>query len=155
MSRIYTAVFNSVNVSAQQDLISVLAGAAMGFRLHEIGLSQSSLVSDANEKEWNLTLKSGATTAGSVGVAPTPVPLDFGDPIATAVARTNDTTIASSGTIVTHYAWNWNVRVPFQYIWTPETRPMMRISRRCVFGLLTTPLATTVCSGYIVFEEMG
>jgi hypothetical protein len=151
----YTALFSSVAVAAQQDLLSIVAGAARSVRIHEIGLSQSSFLSDANEKEWALILKSGATTAGSVGTAPTPVPLDFGDGAATAVVRANDTTIANTGTIVNHYAWNWNVRMPFQYIWTPESRPILRVSRRMVLGLLTTPSASTTCSGYIVFEEIG
>jgi hypothetical protein len=155
MSRFYTAQFTSVAVAAQQDLLSLVAGSACGFRVHELGLSQSTDVSDANEKEWSLVFKAGATTAGSGGTTPTPVPNDFGDAAATATAHANDTTIATAGTIVTHYTWNWNVRVPFQYIWTPETRPVMRVSRRCVFGLLTTPSASTTCSGYIVFEELG
>ena len=155
MPRVYTVEFNAVALSAQQDLISLLAGTNQPVIMMELGLSQSTDVSDANEKEWNLVLKSGATTAGSAGSSYTPVPIDFGDSAAGATARTNDTTIASAGTIVTHLAWNWNVRVPFQYIWMPETRIVIRPARRIVFGLATTPNAATTCSGYAVFQEIG
>jgi hypothetical protein len=155
MGRIYTARFGAVALTAQQDLLSLLAGSNCALRIHEIGLSQVTNTGDANEKEWNLLIKSGATTAGSGGTAPTPGQNDFGDAAATATARANDTTVATAGTIVTHYSWNWNIRIPFQYIWTPETRIVIRPARRIVFGLGTTPAASTTCDGFIVFEEMG
>lgn len=154
---VYTASFTSVAVAAQQDLLSLLASSTIPFQIHEIGLSQITNVGDANEKEWSLLFKSGATTAGSGGSVPTPTPSRYGisTSAAVTVAHANDTTLATAGTSITHYAFNWNIRAPFQYIFTPETRLLMPASRRFVFGLATTPSASTTCSGYIVFEELG
>lgn len=153
--RFYTASFTAVALTAQQDLISLLAGSNQAVILYELGLSQLTQLGNANEYEWSLLLKSGQTVAGSGGTTVAPVAIDFGDSAAGATARYNDTTIAGTGTIVTHYPWYWNVRGPFQYIWTPETRPIMRPARRCTFSLATTPAASTTCSGYIVFAEAG
>jgi len=155
MPRIYTSQFSGVAVTAQQDLLSILAGAACGVVLYEFGLSQSTEVGDAQEEGLSIVFKEGATAAGSVGSAPAMVPLDLGDAAATAVVRANDTTIAGTGTIVTHYSWNWNVRVPFQYIWIPELRPVLRVGRRAVIGLLTTPADSITMSGYLTFGEIG
>jgi hypothetical protein len=155
MGRIYTAQFNGVAVTAQQDLLSILNGAVGTVLVHEIGFSQSTEVGDAQEEGLSILCKQGATSAGSAGSAPTPIPRDVTDAAAASVARANDTTPASAGTIVTHYAWNWNVRVPFQYIWTPETRPVVKASRRIVFALMTTPADSITMSGYVVFEEVS
>lgn len=149
----FTSRFDAVSVTAVQDLLSIVAGAARAVKIHEIGFSQATKLSDANESEVLLIMRSGQTTAGSVGTAPAMVPLDFGDAAATATVRANDTTQANTGTIVQHYSWYWNVRAPFQYIWTPESRPTLRVSRRATFELKTT--ITMTMAGYIVFEEIG
>ena len=153
MARIYTAQFSAVAVTAQQDLLSLLAGTNTPCVVHEIFLSQSTNVGDANEKELSIVVKQGATTAGSVGTAPTPIPRDVDDSAAAAVARANDTTIAGTGTIVTTHSWNWNTRIPFQVLFTPELRPYVKGARRLVVGLLTTPGASTTMSGYITWSE--
>lgn len=154
--RLYTIQFNAVAVTAQQDLFEIAVSSTRIIRLHELGLSQVSEVGDAQEEGLAILMKSGQTTTGSGGSAPTPVPLDFGDAAAaTTAVAVNNTTKATAGTIVTHYAWNWNLRVPFQYIWTPESRPIMRASRRMTIELATTPADSITLSGYMVVEELG
>ena len=153
MARIYTAQFTSVAVAAQQDLLSLVAGTNTPIVVHEIFLSQSTNVGDAGEKELSIVIKQGATVAGSVGTAPTPIPRDVDDSAAAAVARANDTTIANTGTIVTTHAFNWNTRVPLQILFTPELRPYAKGARRMVVGLLTTPAVSTTMSGYITWSE--
>lgn len=155
MGRMYTVQFTGVAVTAQQDFFEIVAGAAAGVIIHEIGLSQSTEVGDTMEEGLSILLKSGSTTSGSGGTAPTPVVLDFGEAAATATTEVNNTTKATVGTIVTHYAWNWNIRMPFQYIWTPESRPCLRVSRRMTVELATTPADSITVSGYLVFEEIG
>lgn len=153
--RIYTAQFTGVAVAAQQDLLSIVAGAACGCKLIRFGISQSSEMGDSAEEGLSIVLKSGATSAGSGGSAPAMIPADFGDAAATATVRANDTTPAGTGTIVTHNAWNWNIRVPFEHIWLPEDRPVIRVSRRFVIGLLTTPADSITMSGFIEWAEEG
>ena len=155
MSRIYTAQFNGVAVTAQQDLFEIVAPSTGVVLIHELGLSQLTEIKDAEEEMLLILLKSGQTTTGSGGSAPTKVPRLFGDAAASATVAANNTTKATAGTIVTHYNWHWNVRVPFQMIWTPETRPVLSPSRRGTVELATTPADSVTVGGYIVWEAIG
>lgn len=102
-----------------------------------------------------IQLKSGQTTSGSGGTAPTPVPLAFGDAAAGTTAEVNNTTKASAGTIVTHASWAWNVRGEFIKIFTPEMRPIIRASRRATVELATTPADSITINGTLWFEELS
>ena len=155
MGRIYTGIFNAVGVTVQQDFFELNAPATATVLIHEIGLSQSTEVGDAQEEGLNLILKSGQTTSGTGGTGPTGIPREFGDAAFGGTVEVNNTTKATAGTIVSHYAWNWNIRVPFQMIWTPETRPVLSPSRRATLELGTTPIDSITISGYIVFESVG
>ena len=59
------------------------------------------------------------------------------------------------GTIVTHLQVNWNVRVPLDIIFTPETVIELPPSSRLTVELATTPADSITFGGYIVFEEIG
>ena len=155
MSRIYTAQFNGVAATAQQDLFEIVAGSAGIVLLHELCISQLTEVADAAEEMLLILLKSGSTTTGSGGSAPSKVARLFGDAASGATVATNNTTKATAGTIATHHAWYWNVRVPFQMIWTPETRPTLSPSRRGTVELATTPADSITLGGYLVWEEIG
>ncbi len=151
--RLYTMQFNGVAVTAAQDLFALVAGTNTPITVHEIFLSQSSEVGDAQEEGLSILLKQGATVAGSGGSAGTLIPRDVDDSASAATGRTNDTTIANTGTIVTHAAWNWNVRVPLQILFTPECRPYAKGGRRLVVGLATVPADSITMSGYITYSE--
>src|SRR3972149_8089543 len=112
MARIYTVQFGGVAVTAQQDLFEINVASTKVALVHEIHLSQSTEVGDAAEEGLSLLMKSGATTSGSGGSAPTAIPLDLGEAAHAGAVEVNNTTKATAGTIVTHTAWNWNVRVP-------------------------------------------
>ena len=155
MSRIYTAQFNGVAATVQQDLFEIVAGSAGIVLLHELCISQLTEVADAAEEMLLVLLKSGSTTTGSGGSAPSKVARLFGDAASGATVAANNTTKATAGTIVTHHAWYWNVRVPFQMIWTPETRPTLSPSRRGTVELATTPADSITLGGYLVWEEIG
>jgi hypothetical protein len=150
---IFTAQFNAVSVSAQQDLLSIVAPTSQLVIIHEIGFSQTSKAGDANEVDWLLLIKSGQTVAGSGGTSVTG--RNFSGTAANSTCRANDTTKANSGTIITHYPDAWNIRVSYCKVWTPETRPILPPSRRMTFELATTPGSATTCNGYVVFQELG
>ena len=155
MSRIYTAQFNGVAATVQQDLFEIVAGSTGIVLLHELCISQLTEVADAAEEMLLILLKSGSTTTGSGGSSPAKVARLFGSSASASTVAANNTTKATAGTIVTHYAWHWNVRVPFQMIWTPETRPTLSPSRRGTVELATTPADSITLGGYLVWEEIG
>ena len=153
MARIYTAQFNGVAVTAQQDFFEIVAGAAVPCVTHELFLSQTSEVGDSQEEGLLVLLKQGSTTTGSGGSAPTKVPRDVDDAASAATVAANNTTKATAGTIVTHCVWAWNVRVPLQILWTPELRPYLKGSRRLTVELGTTPADSITMHGYITWSE--
>ena len=155
MGRIYTVQFNGTAITAQQDLFEIVPAATDIVKIHEIGISQTSDVGDAEEELLSILLKSGQTTSGTPSTAVNIEKRLIGDATAGLTAEKNNTTKATAGTIVTHYAWSWNVRVPFQVIFTPETQPILAPSRRCTLELATTPADELTCSAYMVIEEIG
>src|SRR3954467_2543579 len=122
MPRMYSIPFNGVTVSAQQDWFEVNVAASKIVRIHSLHLSQETNVSDANEKELRLAVKTGATTSGSGGTAPTAVPRVTGDTAFTGTVEVNNTTKATAGTIVTHSVRTWNIRIPFDLYYPPDQR---------------------------------
>lgn len=155
MGRIYTATFADVAVSAQQDLFELVAPSDAIVLIHQIEISQLSDVGDAQEEMLSIRLKSGATTSGSGGSAITPVPISVGDVAFGGTCEANNTTKATLGTIVTHYAWAWNVRMDFNKLYVPELRPILSPSHRLTVELATTPADALTMSGVITFEEVG
>jgi len=153
MARIYTAQFNAVAATVQQDLFEILAGSNNGATILRLKLSQNNKTGDANEAEFLILIKSGQTTTGSGGTAPSKVVRDSDDAASNATVAANNTTKASAGTIVTHYADNWNIRSPYDFIFMPEERPFLKGGRRGTVELATTPGSSTTISGTIVWSE--
>lgn len=155
MSRIYTVQFNAVAVTAQQDFFEITAAAGKNCRILAVMLGQTSDVGDAAEEMLSILFKSGATTSGSGGTAPTPVTSNVTDAAAGFSAEVNNTTKASAGTIVTHHSDVFNVRSP--YIWLPPERMQIELtgSRRFTVELATTPADSLTCNGTIYVEEFG
>lgn len=153
--RRYTAQFTAVAVTAQQDFFEINAPADAVVNLAEVHLSQSTEVGDAMEEGLSILIKSGATTTGANGTTPTAVPKSLGDAAFGGTVEVNNTTKASAGTIVTHEAINWNVRVPLDIIFTPENVKPISPSARLTVELATTPGDSITVSGWVVFDEIG
>jgi len=154
MGRMYTVQFNGQAETTAQDAFELVAPADAVLLIHSLELSQSTEVADAAEEMLTVTHKSGQTSSGSGGASATPVPVNFGDAAAGATCETNNTTQASGGTIVTHAAWDWNIRGELIKIWTPETRPVISPSRRTTFDI-SAPADSVTFSGTLTFEEIG
>jgi len=154
MSGIYTAVFNNVAVTAIQDLFEIVAASDAVVLIHDIHLSQNTDVGDAAEEVLRIELTSGHTTSGSGGSAPTAIPRDIGQSAFGGTVEVNNTTQASAGTIVTKYVWNWNIRVGFDKIFTPETRPRIAPGTRMCLELPAAPADSVTMSGSITIEEI-
>lgn len=155
MSRIYSAQFNSVAVTAQQDLFEVNVASTKAVIVHSLHLSQTTEVGDAQEEGLSILVKTGATTSGTGGTTPTAVPRELGDAAYAGTVEANNTTKATAGTIVTHDARSWNVRVPLDVFWPPDQRIKLAPSARLTVELGTTPADSITMNGVIVLEEIG
>lgn len=154
MGRMYTAQFNGVAVTAQQDFFELVAPAEAAVLVHGFVLGQTTEAGDAEEEFLSILVKSGQTTSGSGGTAPTPVPTDFNSAAAGATTEVNNTTKATAGTIVTHHADAWNVRSQYLWLPSPEMRFHLAPSRRFTVELATTPADSITMNGTIYFEEI-
>jgi len=155
MSGIYTVQFNNVAVTAQQDLFDIVAHSSKQCVLLGFGISQSSDTGDAQEELLQILVQSGATSTGSGGSAPTPSANDGAASAAGFTARVNDTTKASAGTILTHYAYSWNERVGMDVILPEQMQIIFGAGRRLCVVLNSTPADSITMSGYAVIQEIG
>lgn len=155
MSGIYTVQFNGVAVVAAQDLFELVAAAAKPLVLVGFGLSQTTELGDAAEEQLAILVKSGQTVSGSGGSSVTPVANDQSGGAASFTAEANNTTKANTGTIVTHYAYSWNVRGPFDIILPEPMQLLMPGGRRMTIELLGAPTDSITMNGYAVVQEIG
>jgi hypothetical protein len=155
MGMLYTVPFSAVAVTAQQDFFEITAASSSIVIIHQILLSQNTEVGDAQEEQLAILIKRGATTTGSGGSTVTPAPTEFGFGAAGFVAKTNNTTKATSGTIVTLLADNWNERSQWLHLPTPELRFVLSPSQRLTVELATTPADSVTVSGCLWAEQIG
>jgi hypothetical protein len=156
MGRIYRLPLVRTATTAAVDLAEILTAATHICVIHEIEVSQSTDVADAEEEMLQLAWKSGQTTSGSGGnTAVTPIPNLIGDAAHGMTIETFNTTKASAGTIVTHSVWDWNVRIPFLKVFTPETRLVIPPSTRATLELVAAPGDSITIGGQIVLEVIG
>lgn len=155
MSGVYTVQFNGVAVTAAQDLFELVAASGKPIVILGFSLSQTTELGDAAEEALSILLKSGQSTSGSGGSSPTPVANDSTMAAASFAAEANNTTKASSGTIVTHGSWAWNIRQPLDVLFTQEQQLVMAASRRCTLELVGAPADSVTMNGTIWVQEIG
>lgn len=160
MGRLYTATFKDIAVTAAQDLMEILAPSDAVVIIHDWTLSQKTEVKDAEEEMLVLTTNRGvgAVTSGSGGGTITSQPIHDGDAAFGGTIERNNTTqmAAGSGTLETDLEVHcWNVRMPYQKIYTPETRPVISPGNRWTLELETTPADSITMSLTVTLEELG
>jgi hypothetical protein len=156
MGRIYNLPLVRTAVTAAVDLAEILTAASHIVWVHSIEVTQSTEIGDAQEEMLQLAWKSGQTTSGSGGnTGVTPVPLLIGDSAHGMTVETFNTTKATAGTIVTHKVWDFNLRVGFFFVFTPETRLFIPPSTRATLELVTAPTDSTTIGGQICLEIVG
>src|SRR3990172_3516235 len=158
MGRMHTAVFKSIAVTAVQDFFEILCPTDAITRIHEWTLAQSTELADAAEEQLVITTNRGvgAVTSGSGGATVTPHAIEDGDAAYGGTIERNNTTIMAvgSGTLEELEAHVWNIRVPFQRLYTPETRPAISPGNRWTLELESTPADSITISGTVTFEEI-
>ncbi|SEG45077.1 hypothetical protein SAMN04489712_105285 [Thermomonospora echinospora] len=157
LGMMYTAVFTGVAVTAQQDLFELTAPSTRAVVIHQVVLSQSTEVGDAQEESLSVLLRRGssATTSGSGGGTATPARLQSGFAAAGSTVEINNTTKMSGGTITTVHSENWNVRAPLVILPPPELRIVLSPGERFTVELAATPADSFTVSGTLYFEEIG
>ena len=155
MSRVYSVQFDGVTVSAQQDFFEIVAAAGKNIKILAAFISQVSEAGDAQDEQLLVLLKSGSTTTGSGGTAPTKVRNNVSDAAAGFTAAANNTTKATSGTIVTHHAEAFNVRAGLIYVPTEKMQIELTGLRRFTVELAETPDDDTIMAGTLYVEEFG
>lgn len=154
MGRMYSASFADVEVSALQDLFSLVVAVDEPVLIHGCFISQSSDVGDSEEEMLAVHIVRGNATVGSGGTAPTARPLDPKVGAASATVRANDTTEASAGTEEIMHAEAFNIRTGWVYIPTPEMRVKAdNVSDIIAIRLLDVPGDALTMSGTLYWEE--
>lgn len=158
MGRLYQIPIAFVAQTTQIDLFELTAAAEKPCLIHEIYVGNSTEVGDAQEEQLTLKLKRAfsTVTSGTGGTAPTPVPINPDDAASGLAAEVNNTTklVVGTGTITDERLFAWNVRQPFQVIFTPETRPKIKGGEKKVLELTTTPADSITLGGYVIVEEL-
>src|SRR5258708_25811856 len=132
-SRPYSIQFNNGSISAVQDLIALYCGANMACELNGIVLGQ---ITGTTVQNLRISVRRlpAIVTSGSVGAAATPQKLMRGDSAATATARTNDTTQATtSGTAALLHEDVFNTVNGYQFFWPPNVSPVIGPSEAGIF----------------------
>jgi len=160
MARMYTATFKSTAVTAAQDLFEIAAPTDAIVIVHDWTLSQSTEFGDAQEEQLIITTNRGVgtVTSGSGGATVTPQPISDGDPAFGGTVERNNTTIMAvgTGTLETDLELHaWNVRIPYQKVYTPETRPCISPGNRWTLECETAPADSITMNGTVTFEEIG
>lgn len=155
--RIYSSIFDGVAVVAVQDLFELIPAATACVEILSVHLSQETEIGDAAEEMLTISIEghSGAITTGSGGSTPAVVPTHLGDAASVTIVEANNTTEISGGTKVTHAIHNWNVRVPLDLIWIPETRIWISPTDGLTVTLLSTPGDSITMGGTVYFREVG
>jgi hypothetical protein len=154
VSRIYSIPIAPAAQTALQDLWAIVSGTNRSTRLVGCHLFQTSDLGDAAEEVLRLRIRSGQTTVGSGGTAPTPIPVDTGDAAASFTSRINDTTQAVSGTIVVHAELGWNIRVDKDWWLPPPYQFTFLGARRWTVEIPAAPADSLTIGGTLWVEEI-
>jgi len=150
MGRIYSANFAGVAVTAAQDLFEVNAPADAVVVLHEIKITQRT---KSTVERLIFSIQRSTGSSGSGGSTPTANPLAVGDPAFGGTVEANNTTRATTLTLL--HQEDQDCQVGLHYLPTPEDRILLSPSGRIIVGLEVAPAASMTFEGSIKFEEIG
>lgn len=157
MGLMYSATFTAVTVSAQQDFFEINAPSTAAVVVHGVVLGVAGGAADATDAQEELLsvlMKRGASVSGTGGTTATASQLHASAAFGGSV-EANNTTKATTGTILTLHADGWNSRSPYMWLPTPEMRPVIPPSGRFTVELATTPADALAVNGTVYFETVG
>jgi hypothetical protein len=149
---IYSAPIDALAFTTATDVFEITAAASTRVMIHQLELCQTTDLSDAAEEVLRIGWYRGVT-AGATGTALTESPYnDSNNGAATAAVVANRGTASTGGTLL--HIIGWNIRIPLEKIWTPETRPILELSTVGTFKLLAAPADSITVSGTLLWEEL-
>jgi hypothetical protein len=161
MGQMYTARFDQVAVTALQDLFEIKAATSCVVVIHDWSIYQTSDVADAAEEILRIETVRGdsAEISGSGGSTVTPQKLGSLQAAAASTVEANNTTRMAGGSPpgssdITG-TFGWNVRVPLEKVYTPETRPVVGPGAYWALALPVAPADSLTIGGTLTFEEIG
>lgn len=162
MGCFYTARFQNVAVTALQDLFEIKAPTTGVVIIHDWSIYQTSDVADAAEEILTIETVRGDSgeVSGSGGTTVTPQKqANNMQAAASSTVEANNTTRMSggspSGTADILGTYGWNVRIPLEKVYTPETRPVIGPGAYFALSLPSPPADSLTMGGTITFEEIG
>jgi len=150
MGRFYAYTVTAASVSAASDLAEFTAATDRPFRIWNVRIWQTTDLGDANEEVLEATIQRGVT-AGSGGASVTLVSLDRETSADTTAAGIR-TTAHTGGTVV--YRWGWNIRIPDDLWFTPETAPTFDAATDPVTISLPAPADAITVGCSVLIEEL-
>lgn len=151
---IFKIPMSAVSVSTAQDLWHIKVGATYPLLVHEIVLSQKTLVA-VEGRDIKLVRQTVTVTQGSGGSTPTPQNIAPGGATSGCIIHMNDTTQASAGTLTTLHADVWQFLNGFFWMPAPEDRIFVAPGTGFIVSFPAAPSAAMVASGTITYEELG
>lgn len=155
MGHIYSALWDNKAVTTAIDLFELTVSADRPCVFHQLDVYQTSDLGDAAEEVIRIGVYRGST-GGSGGTAITETRYVDGDApanLAAVIEYATGGTSSTGGTLI--HNLGWNVRIPTQFIWTPELRP------RCDAGedpisvrLLAAPADSITMGACLIWEEI-
>lgn len=156
MGRIYAVDIAPSAITVAADLIELTPADDKPIIVHGFGVLQTTDTGDAAEEIIGVLWVRGHTASGTGGTTVTPRPLNPSDAAAGFTAESLNTTAASAGTTVNLQRHGWNVRIPTEIVYTPETRPQAsQANTTLVLRMAAAPADSITVSGYVVVEELG
>lgn len=143
---VYQQVDITIASDATQDLWSVFAAATAQVKMHGWELTSAAIAAALMDINFHRI-----TAVGSGGASSSTEELaDESTGAVTANVRTEDTTPGTDGGGMMSY--QWEQLGPVGHVWTPEMRPVSKVSEGFAVTCNTAIVATL--SGFICWEEM-
>ncbi len=156
MGRIYVVNWDTATaITAQIDLFEITPADDKPVAIHELRVWQTTDLGDAAEEIIGLQIIRGFTASGSGGGTPTIGQQLLNDAAQGFTAECRNTTLANTGTTQVLHSDAWNVRIPFIWTPTPETRPVVaQTSTTLVARLMAAPADSLTMFASMTVEEL-
>lgn len=152
----YTSQFENVSITnAVQDIWEIAAAAGVALILHWLKLTIAPTITSGVAQDVRIRLQLvERSTSGTGGAAVTPAGMHPRNTVAASTVTTR-TVVTTQGTIGDlRWADQVSIIVPFELIFTPDTRiPVQGGGRLCLFLVAAAGLAYNA-SSVICFEEI-
>lgn len=152
MGRFYNISYAAAATTTETDLFEITCATDKPIKVWGWFIYQTTDLGDSAEEVVSLTLQRGVT-AGSGGSSVTPAALVENDTAAGATCNRSVTTAHTGGTVI--WRGGWNIRIPAEFWFTPETAPVIGADADPVTLTMTVPADSITVGGSLIFEELA